>query len=548
MFSLFFRLSVKYYYEAMQIKDDWSAAPRPQPVAPRMRQVPPPPSALIVDPKDACPVCHEKIEKIRMLEHLAESHFQDKVANLPRQMPFRCSLCPHCSPDYRNLLRHFGYFHKMFSVDAGDDIKMEEDLKQEPPTFDPENSLSQDELALPTPEDGMDIKEEPFEEQHQSDPSRNSATPASASSISSAAATTNSTSSSEPVNGTMSSSSNPDNTLLANSTTSSSTTQNNSISNATAVDENGGEDLGQSASSKIPPSSDQIAIKPMQPIKCLMCDDCKEIGVSNFELWRHLTDVHFKQRLSDVVQVVTQEETGKRMYRCPECGYEHVYKTNIAKHIGLKHRFARDYYNQAVGIKDEELPEQSSNAEPGPQNKLPPAVPPASSSSSSVPETPGASASPPSAPKPADPPATVVTPPPAPVRAPPPPEPVSLIECKICSVKSKGLTEYLKHLSKNHFKNKLMQSIPKQDPKCPVPGCEFDRKDRVSLAMHYGTFHKASLEIMKSLPPDALTYEDVEAKCRLCDEKFTAHRYLYTHLSDTHFQVSKQKLQTTFFH
>lgn len=34
---------------------------------------------------------------------------------------------------------------------------------------------------------------------------------------------------------------------------------------------------------------------------------------------------------------------------------------------------------------------------------------------------------------------------------------------------------------------------------------------------------------------DTFNQEDIEAKCKLCNETFTAHRYLFTHLSDTHF-------------
>ena len=36
------------------------------------------------------------------------------------------------------------------------------------------------------------------------------------------------------------------------------------------------------------------------------------------------------------------------------------------------------------------------------------------------------------------------------------------------------------------------------------------------------------------MPEDAVD-EDMEATCKLCHQSFTAHRYLYTHLSDTHF-------------
>ena len=37
------------------------------------------------------------------------------------------------------------------------------------------------------------------------------------------------------------------------------------------------------------------------------------------------------------------------------------------------------------------------------------------------------------------------------------------------------------------------------------------------------------------MPEDALK-EPIEVVCKLCQQSFTAHRYLYTHLSDTHFQ------------
>ncbi len=33
----------------------------------------------------------------------------------------------------------------------------------------------------------------------------------------------------------------------------------------------------------------------------------------------------------------------------------------------------------------------------------------------------------------------------------------------------------------------------------------------------------------------------VEAKCRLCNESFTAHRYLFTHLADVHFHAELEK-------
>ena len=48
-------------------------------------------------------------------------------------------------------------------------------------------------------------------------------------------------------------------------------------------------------------------------------------------------------------------------------------------------------------------------------------------------------------------------------------------------------------------------------------------------------------ELVQEMPEDALD-EEVEATCKICHESFTAHRYLYTHLSDTHFQPDLDKV------
>ena len=108
-------------------------------------------------------------------------------------------------------------------------------------------------------------------------------------------------------------------------------------------------------------------------------------------------------------------------------------------------------------------------------------------------------------------------------------------DCPICSVKSRGITEHLKHLSKVHFKHKLLSCVPKNAPyRCPWNECEVVKKDRFNLALHYGVAHKVALALLQQMPEDAVN-EDMEATCKLCHQSFTAHRYLYTHLSDTHY-------------
>ncbi len=92
------------------------------------------------------------------------------------------------------------------------------------------------------------------------------------------------------------------------------------------------------------------------------------------------------------------------------------------------------------------------------------------------------------------------------------------------------MSEYLKHLSKVHFKHKLLSMVPKTSPyKCPWEGCEVVKKDRYNISIHYGMTHKVAFKLMQEMPEDAMP-EDVEAVCKLCHQSFTAHRYLYTHL------------------
>ena len=101
-------------------------------------------------------------------------------------------------------------------------------------------------------------------------------------------------------------------------------------------------------------------------------------------------------------------------------------------------------------------------------------------------------------------------------------------DCKICSNTFRGLGEYLKHISKIHFKHKLLEMVPNTSPyKCPWEGCEIVKKDRFTISLHYGITHKVALKLMQDMPQEALK-EPIEVACQLCQQKFTAQRYLYS--------------------
>ena len=103
-------------------------------------------------------------------------------------------------------------------------------------------------------------------------------------------------------------------------------------------------------------------------------------------------------------------------------------------------------------------------------------------------------------------------------------EPTTTHACMICAVKSKGMTEYLRHLSKVHFKQKLLSITPKEAPfKCPAEGCDVTKKDRLNIALHHGIAHKVVLNLLQETPEDEL-HEEVEANCKICHQSFTAHR------------------------
>jgi len=99
-------------------------------------------------------------------------------------------------------------------------------------------------------------------------------------------------------------------------------------------------------------------------------------------------------------------------------------------------------------------------------------------------------------------------------------------DCQICSVKSKGITEHLKHLSKVHFKHKLLSCVPKSAPyRCPWQDCEVVKKDRFNLALHYGTAHKVALSLLMDMPEDAVN-EEMEATCKICHQVSISPTYI----------------------
>ena len=185
-----------------------------------------------------------------------------------------------------------------------------------------------------------------------------------------------------------------------------------------------------------------------------------------------------------------QNESGKR-YRCPECGYEHQYRFQIARHCGLKHRFAKKFYSEVVGATFDPALEDARVRSRG-RSPMESALMAAIDGMAS-----GTGA--------------------------------DNYNCKICSARSLGLADYLKHLSKIHFKTKLLALVPSEEPfLCPHEHCGQEKKDHLSLAVHYGINHKVCLKLLNETPEEELRNsggsDGVEAKCQLCNEAFTAHR------------------------
>ena len=63
------------------------------------------------------------------------------------------------------------------------------------------------------------------------------------------------------------------------------------------------------------------------------------------------------------------------------------------------------------------------------------------------------------------------------------------------------------------------------------------KKDRFSVSLHYGITHKVALKLMQDMPQEALK-EPTEVACKLCQQTFTAQRYLYSESKFRKFQKS----------
>ena len=110
--------------------------------------------------------------------------------------------------------------------------------------------------------------------------------------------------------------------------------------------------------------------------------------------------------------------------------------------------------------------------------------------------------------------------------------------CKFCSAKCSTKTELKRHLSTVHFRHQLMNMVPKSAPyKCPVQSCSMIKKDRFSIAMHYGNTHKVVLKLTDETSLEEMAkVEPLAVVCKLCQQTFTNQRYLYTHMTQDHFQ------------
>jgi hypothetical protein len=108
------------------------------------------------------------------------------------------------------------------------------------------------------------------------------------------------------------------------------------------------------------PSDQPPHPKAQLRIQCLMCDDVRLVGATPLEFHKHLVEKHFRERMLALIPCTGTSPEGKPKYSCPfsGCYYEHHYKWIIAKHYGVKHRMAKQFYEEVTGLrKCETLPE-----------------------------------------------------------------------------------------------------------------------------------------------------------------------------------------------
>ena len=159
------------------------------------------------------------------------------------QVPFKCPQCPHFAENREKLLRHFGFYHKVFAANVSPDDQMKIE-----------------------PTDAIDAKVETEKSNTEGGGCGGGGEDAP------------------------------------------------KTSDALSEDAAGGG--AGTPISGAPEIKDEIDTEVMEKEKavapfgggggqqCLMCDDCRTVGTSTTDFHKHLSDVHFKDRLVALVQTV----------------------------------------------------------------------------------------------------------------------------------------------------------------------------------------------------------------------------------------------------
>ena len=228
---------------------------------------------------------------------------------------------------------------------------------------------------------------------------------------------------------------------------------------------------------------------------CLLCDHCPVLPGKS-DLLRHLVEKHFRQKMyAKLVYRPSQEDKTKGTYKCPLCDFENFNQLNVARHYGVRHRFVHKLYEDIV-CKPVFTP-------PQPKEGMIPMMPRGRPSMF------------------------------APVKE----EKVQI--CKICKVEHDTFASYQRHLIKVHFKNRLLQDVPKLKPfTCPNENCTIERRDRFNLLMHYGGCQRTVWKLLEETPEGSVDNlnDTTKTKCRICNKHFTSARYMWGHMADDHFQ------------